>query len=200
MLGAAGLMMVCAVTTGPRQRGGLHAARTSPSAVRSAPIRCRKSLVSGANMPVSELGDALASDDFDQIWAVLSRSLPMKWRFRPCPSRRISATWSRAGAMTRCGLSMSIMGRIGEFSAAGGAFVALDDREGVSGTFGLMTAQAMDLPWVIRFYPETAGDGDNPYRPAYEALLRRRHDLDRWRVRRDRYRDDRGRKLRHAPA
>lgn len=169
MLGAAGLMMVWAVSTGPAGAEDYTLRDVTISGALGT-YTMPEIIVSGANMPVSELGDALASDDFDQIWAVLSQFSADEVVIPTLSFSQDFSDVEQSGRYDEVRLADVDMGRIGEFSAAGGAFVALDDREEVSGTFGRMTAQAMDLPWVIRFYTETAGDGDNPYRPAYEAF------------------------------
>lgn len=169
MIGAAGLMFAWAVSAGAASAedytlrdvviGGALGAYTMPEIT-----------VSGANMPASELGDALASDDFGKIWEVLSRFSADEVVIPTLTFSQSFGDVEQTGRYDAIRLVDVDAGRIDSFSAEGGAFVARDDREEISGTFGRMTAQAMDLPWLIRFYTETAGDGDNPFRAVYEAF------------------------------
>lgn len=169
MIGAAGLMLVWAVTTGPASAEDYTLRDVAISGALGT-YTMPEIIVSGANMPVSELGDALASDDFGQIWEVLSQFSADEVVIPTLSFSQSFGDVEQSGRYDEVRLVDVDMGRVGEFLAEGGAFVALDDREEVSGTFGRMAVQAMDLPWVIRFYTEAAGDGDNPYRPAYEAF------------------------------
>ncbi|KPQ10050.1 MAG: hypothetical protein HLUCCO17_12295 [Saliniramus fredricksonii] len=61
-------------------------------------------------------------------------------------------------------------GRIAGFTAAGGEFSAQDGDQNVSGRFGAVEARMIDLPAILRYYTEAAGDGDNPFRTAYESF------------------------------
>jgi hypothetical protein len=167
--GVAGIVLACAVTAGPASAEDYTLRDVAISGALGT-YTMPEIMVTGANMPISELGDALASDDFEQIWSVLSRFSADEVVIPTLSFSQSFGDVEQSGRYDEVRLVDVDMGRIGDFFAEGGAFVALDDREEVSGTFGRMTAQAMDLPWVIRFYTETAGDGDNPYRPAYESF------------------------------
>lgn len=61
-------------------------------------------------------------------------------------------------------------GRITSFTAAGGEFSARDGDQNVIGSFGAVEAQMIDLPVILSYYTEAAGDGDNPFRTAYESF------------------------------
>ena len=61
-------------------------------------------------------------------------------------------------------------GRIASFTAAGGSFSASDGDEDVAGRFGAVETLMIDLPLIVRYYTESAGDGDNPFRTAYESF------------------------------
>ncbi len=127
-------------------------------------------MVEGANMPVSELGDALASDDMAQIAETLSRFSADSVTIPTLSFAMAMGDVEQTGRYEEIRLDGVEMGRIDLFEAQRGDFVAVDDLAEISGGFGLMTASAMDLPWMIRFYTETAGEGENPHRPVYESF------------------------------
>lgn len=61
-------------------------------------------------------------------------------------------------------------GRIASFTAAGGSFAASDGDEDIAGRFGAVETRMIDLPLILRFYTEAAGEGDNPFQTAYESF------------------------------
>ncbi|MCC5976714.1 MAG: hypothetical protein JJU21_01505 [Salinarimonas sp.] len=61
-------------------------------------------------------------------------------------------------------------GRIASFTASGGSFSASDGDDDVIGSFGAVESLMIDLPLILSYYTEAAGDGDNPFRTAYESF------------------------------
>lgn len=126
--------------------------------------------LTGSSLSASELEAAFAQDDARVLFETLASLSATQITIPRFVLSQDMGDLTQEAVYEDVRIENMREGRIARFAAAGGTFAASDGDEEFSGTFGAVETNDFDMPLVLRYYTEAAGDGDNPFQTAYESF------------------------------
>ena len=126
--------------------------------------------LSGSSLSVAEIEAAFAQDDARVLFETLATLSASRITIPRFILSQDMGDLTQEAIYEDIRIENMREGRIGRFTAAGGSFSAREGDEDVAGRFGAIETVGFDLPLILRYYTEAAGDGDNPFQTAYESF------------------------------